>query len=229
MFFNKIEKSFKKRVKYFIFPSNLCKTTVEKEVYKDTINNFSIIPNSVNAPRENFIMKATERRIAAVGRWDNIKNFKTFFKIHKKLIKNGWFHDASFITNDTKIKNSQKTINRFSEMTHKELIKFYSSQGLIISPSLFETFGNVPMEAACMGIPVLVSENMGCAEILKTAGLENMVISFDDIKKVIERVKSLCGQYILPKQMNNLRKILNPQVINAEIISILRNNIDSNL
>jgi hypothetical protein len=84
------------------------------------------------------------------------------------------------------------------------------------------------MEAVCMGIPVLVSENMGCAEILKTAGLENMIIKFDNIEKVVERVKSLCGQHVLPKQINNLRKILNPKLINAEIISILRNNIKNN-
>lgn len=228
VFFNKIEKSFKKRVDYFIFPSILCKNVVEKEIYKKSIEKCSVIPNSVNIPIENFITKCAERRIAAIGRWDNIKNFKTFFKIHKKLLKDGWIHDASFITNDKKINNFPKTINRFTEMNHDELIKFYSSQGLIISPSLFETFGNVPMEAACMGIPVLVNENMGCSEILKMAGLENMIISFDNLNEVTKRVKSLCGQQILPKQINNLKKILDPQLINTEIISILRNNIKSN-
>jgi len=220
--FNEIEKSFKKRVNYFIFPSRLCKEVVENEVFKKEIERYSVIPNSVNVTEKDFVAKSAERRIAAVGRWDKIKNFDVFFKIHKTLNKEGWIHDASFITSNKKIKNFPKTINRFTEMTHDELLKFYSSQGLIISPSLFETFGNVPVEAVCMGIPVLVSDNMGCAEILKTAGLENMTISFKDIGKVIERVKSLCGQQVLPKQINNLRKILNPQVINAEIISILR-------
>lgn len=157
-----------------------------------------------------------------MGRWDKIKNFRSFFDIHKVLKKQGWLHEATFVTGDSKIKGMPKTINRLSPMTHDELIKFYSSQGLIISPSLFETFGNVPMEAVCMGVPVLVSDNMGCAEILKTAGLGNMVMSFEDPKKVAERVKMLCGQQILPRQINNLRKILNPQVINAEIVSILR-------
>ena len=50
-----------------------------------------------------------------------------------------------------------------------------------------------------------------------------MVISFEDSNKVTERVKQLCGQQILPRQINNLRKILDPQVINAEIMSVLRN------
>lgn len=225
-FFNEIEKSFQKRVSHFIFPSRLCLSVVEEEIIKKEIKNAFIVPNSFKVPEDKLVFKSTERRIAAVGRWDKIKNFKSFFEIHNILKKDEWGHEASFVTGDSKIKNIPKTINRFTSMTHDELLKFYSSQGLIICPSLFETFGNVPMEAVCMGIPVLVSDNMGCAEVLKTAGLSNMVMSFDNPKKVAERVKELCGQQILPKQINNLRKMLDPKVINAEIMSILRDAID---
>ncbi len=224
--FNEIEKSFQKRVSHFIFPSRLCLDMVEKEVIKKEIKNAFIVPNSFSIPEGEFVFKSVERRIAAVGRWDKIKNFGSFFEIHNILKKEGWKHEASFVTGDSKIKNMPKTINRFTSMTHNELLKFYSAQGLVICPSIFETFGNVPMEAVCMGIPVLVSENMGCADILKMSGLGNMVMSFDDPKKVAERVKVLCGQQILPKQINNLRRILNPKVINAEIMSILRDAAD---
>jgi len=225
-FFNMIEKSFQKRVSHFIFPSRLCLDVVEKEIIKKEIKNSFIIPNSFKIPEGELVFESTERRIAAIGRWDKIKNFRSFFKIHTILNKNGWNHEASFVTGDSKIKNIPKTINRFTSMTHDELLKFYSSQGLIICPSLFETFGNVPMEAVCMGVPVLVSDNMGCAEVLKTAGLSNMVMSFDNTKKVAERVIELCGQQILPKQINNLRKILDSKVINAEIMSILRDAVE---
>jgi glycosyltransferase involved in cell wall biosynthesis len=221
-FFNEMEKSFQKRVSHFIFPSRLCLNVVEKEVIKKEIKNVFIIPNPFKVPEDKVVFKSIERRIAAIGRWDKIKNFRSFFEIHEVLKKAGWEHEASFVTGDYKIKNIPKTINRFTSMTHDELLEFYSSQGLIICPSLFETFGNVPVEAVCMGVPVLVSENMGCAEVLRTAGLSNMVMSFKDIKKVAERVKELCGQQILPKQINNLRKILDPKVVNAEIMSVLR-------
>ncbi|KKR02445.1 MAG: Glycosyltransferase [Candidatus Yanofskybacteria bacterium GW2011_GWA1_39_13] len=221
-FFNEMEKSFKKRVGHFIFPSHLCRDLVEKEIYKKSIDNAFVISNSFNTKEDTTVFRTAERRIAAVGRWDRIKNFKEFFEIHKMLKKNGWEHEASFVTSDSKIKDMPKSINRLATMTHEELLNFYSSQGLIICPSLFETFGNVPMEAVCMGIPVLVSDNMGCAEILKIAGLGNMVISFKDRKKVVERVQLLCGQQILPKQINNVRKILNSKLINAEIMAVLR-------
>jgi len=221
-FFNQIEKSFQKRVSYYIFPSRLCMEVVEKEIAKKTIKNAFVVPNAFGIPDGKLVFESVERRIAAVGRWDAIKNFGVFFEIHKILKKEKWNHEATFVTGDSKIRKMPRTINRLSPMTHDELLKFYSSQGLIVCPSLFETFGNVPMEAVCMGVPVLISENMGCAEILKTAGLGSMVMSFEDPKKVAERVKKLCGQQVMPKQINNLRKILNPQVISAEIMSVLR-------
>lgn len=221
--FSEIEKSFQKRVSHFIFPSRLCLDVVEKEILKKEVKNVSIIPNSFKISEDKLVFKSVERRIAAVGRWDKIKNFRSFFKVHDILKKEGWIHEAFFVTGNSKIKNMPKTINRFSSMTHDELLKFYASQGLIVCPSTFETFGNVPVEAVCMGIPVLIGDNMGCAEVLKMSGLSNMVMSFKDPKKVSERVKELCGQQILPKQINNLRKILDSKAINAEIMSILRN------
>ncbi|MDD2647016.1 MAG: glycosyltransferase, partial [Patescibacteria group bacterium] len=121
-----------------------------------------------------------------------------------------------------KIKNFPNKINRLMPMTHDKLLKFYLSQGLIVCPSSFETFGNVPIEAACMGVPALVSENMGCAEVFKMAGLENLIVSFNDTKKTVEKIMSLCGQQIIPKKINNLRKILNPRVINAQIMSVIK-------
>ena len=222
-FCSEIERSFQKRVDYFIFPSRLCKDVVEKEVSKKEITNYSIVPNSVQVSKFRAVSKTVDRRILAVGRWDGIKNFQSFFKLHTLLKKEKWTHEASFITGGAKkIKGMPKTINRLASMTHDELMSFYTSQGLIISPSRFETFGNVPVEAACLGVPVLVSENMGCAEIFKTAGLENMVISFSDLSAVAKRVKKLCGQRILPRQMNNLRKYVDPVIVNTEIAAILR-------
>lgn len=220
--FNDIEKSFQKRSSHVIFPSRLCKDVVEKEVLKKNIKNTSIIPNPVSLPRKQKITSGVERRIAAVGRWHHIKNFEGFFDLHKILTKNGWSHEAIFVTGETKIPRFPKTINRLLPMTHEELLEFYPSQGLIISPSLFETFGNVPMEAISLGVPVLVSDNMGCAEILKMAGLEDMVVSFENSKEVAERVKLLCGKPVSRQKVNNIRKTLDPKVVNAEIMSVIR-------
>jgi len=216
-----MEKSFKKRIFSYIFPSQLCRDIVEKKVYGKSVERAYVIPNPVNIPKLG-VDRSVERKIAAVGRWDIIKNFELFFKIHKILKKQKWSHAATFVTGREKIKNMPKTINLLAPMRPEGLYQFYTSQGLIIAPSKFETFGNVPMEAVCLGIPVLVNENMGCAEILRTAGLNNMVMSFDDPMEVAARVKQLCGQEILPRQLNNLRKTLDSKTINEQVVAVMK-------
>lgn len=207
-----------------IFPSDLCKKTVERMVLKKHIKNSYVVPNPVASifTDPSAVESSTDRRIAAVGRYSKVKNFDIFFALHLELQKRKWRHTASFVTNpDANLEKMPNTIETLPSMTAEGLKKFYLSQGLIVCPSAFETFGNVPMEAACLGIPVLVSEKMGCAEILKKVGLANMVISFDDIEKVADRAQELCGQSILPRQLNALKRILDTNFVSEEIRAIL--------
>jgi glycosyltransferase involved in cell wall biosynthesis len=222
--FYSMEREIIKKSSKIIFPSRLCKDVVEKIVIKNKIKKGYIIPNPVSDTFTNpcAVEYSIERRIAAVGRYSKIKNFDYFFRLHKELLKKKWRHTATFVTSQSDIiKKIPKSIEVIPPMNAEGIKNFYISQGLIICPSTFETFGNVPMEAVCLGVPVLVSDKMGCAEILKEVGLENMVISFDDIDSVIKRVQLLCGQSILPKQLNALRKLLDVRLISEEIRAVL--------
>lgn len=219
-----MEKAIVKNSTRIIFPSELCKRVVETSVLKKKIKHSYVIPNPVaNIFIDPSVTDASvERRIAAVGRHTKIKNFDRFFDLHQELKRRKWQHTASFVTNsDANLGKMPKDIDILPSMTPEGLKRFYLSQGLIVCPSTFETFGNVPMEAVCLGIPVLVSDTMGCAGILREVGLENMVISFDDINKVAERAEQLCGQSILPKQLNALKRILDNNFVSEEIRAVL--------
>ena len=220
------EKAVVKNSTQIIFPSELCRKTVEELVVKHRIKNGYVIPNPVASifTDPSAVDASIERRIAAVGRYTRVKNFNKFFELHLELQKRKWRHTASFVTNpNADLKTMPKTIELLPSMTAEGLKKFYLSQGLIVCPSTFETFGNVPMEAACLGIPVLVSNTMGCAEVLKKVGLANMVISFDDMGKVADRAQELCGQSILPRQLNALKRILDNSFVSEEIRAVLDN------
>ncbi|HEY4511707.1 MAG TPA: glycosyltransferase family 4 protein [Candidatus Paceibacterota bacterium] len=220
-----MEKSIVSSASKIIFPSELCKTTVEDDVLKSKIKNGYVIPNPVSSIFTDpaAIDVSTDRRIAAVGRYSKVKNFDRYFELHTELLKEKWRHTASFVTNsDANLEKVPNTIEMLPSMSPEGLKKFYLAHGLIICPSLFETFGNVPMEAACLGIPVLVSDRMGCAEILKKVGLANMVISFDaPINIIAARAKELCGQSILPRQLNALKRILDNNLVSEEILAVL--------
>jgi len=219
-----IEKAIMKNASQTIFPSELCKKTVEQLVTKRKIHNGYVIPNPMASifTDPSVVDDSQDRTIAAIGRDSKIKNFDKFFELERELQKRNWRHTSSFVTNpDANLERMPKSIQVLPSMKPYELKQFYLKQGLIICPSIFETFGNVPMEATCLGVPVLVSETMGCAEILKKVGLSNMVISFDDIAKVADRVEQLCDQEILPKQLNALKKLLDTNVVSEEIRVVL--------
>lgn len=224
--FREMERSIVRRAEQIIFPSKACKEVVRNNVSKTrAVQDGNIIPNPI-APiftRRTKIELPVQNRIAFVGRYTPIKNVQEFCQIHKKLLKQGWEHSATLVSDihPRELKKIPKSIEVIPSMSVNELSTFYSSQGLIISPSHFETFGNVPIEAACEGIPVLVSQHMGCAEVLKASGLGKMVIDFDDKDSVVDRVRELCGQHILPRQINNLKKRVDTKYVANEIMALL--------
>ena len=223
-FYTKMERDIASSAVSTIFPSKLCKTVVENEITRKKIARAYVIPNPLPKlfTESEPSFSSVERRISAIGRYTRIKNFDRFFALHKALNKEGWNHTASFVTSGVIPRGRMpKSVEMLPAMTPEGLKSFYLSQGLIICPSVFETFGNVPMEAVSLGIPVLVSDTMGCAEILCKAGLKNMVVSFNDLPTVADRVKELCGQSVLPKQMNAVRRMLDPYLINEEIRAVI--------
>lgn len=228
--FLQMEKSIVRRANRIIFPSHICQETVYKEVFASkSVKNGVIIPNPI-APvftRTHKIEESVERRIAFIGRYTGIKNIQEFCLLHKRLLKMGWKHEATIVSDIRKkeLKHIPATIKIISSMSSSDISTFYSSQGLIISPSHFETFGNVPIEAACLGIPALVSKNMGCAEVLIESGLEQMVVDFNDTDLVIKRVMQLCGQQILPRQLNNLRKRVDTKYVAHRIELVIKQKI----
>lgn len=224
--FTEMERSIIKSACKIIFPSNICKETVFDQVLKSSkVRSGLVVPNPISPIYTRAAVESpVDRRIAFVGRCTAIKNLEAFCLLHKKLLAKGWKHQATIVSNipQSFLKKIPKTIRIISSMQPDELKTFYTSQGLIISPSHFETFGNVPVEAACLGIPVLVNETMGCAEVFRDAGLEGMVVNFQDIERVVSRVQELCGQHILPKQINNLRKAVDTQYIANTIVSAIQ-------
>jgi glycosyltransferase involved in cell wall biosynthesis len=225
--FMDMEKSMITMSSRIFFPSTICRDVVYKEVSKSTsVKNGDIISNPI-APiftRSKKIEQSVQNRIAFVGRNALIKNLDEFCLIHKKLLKMGWKHEATIVSDVNKkdLKKIPKTIRVISSMSPKNIKVFYATQGLIISPSHFETFGNVPVEAACIGIPVLVNKTMGCSDVLIESGLERMVIDFDDKDGVLERVKELCGESVLPRQINNLRKRVDTEYVANKMISVIQ-------
>ena len=225
--FLEMEKDIIKNSSKIIFPSQICKEVVSREVSKSKkVKDGSVIPNPISPLFKKVKSINKLNRIAFIGRYAPIKNIEAFISLHLLLNKKGWNHEAVILNGkehkDIKIPESIKVIPM---MPSNEMKSFYQKQGLVISPSYFETFGNVSVETACVGIPVLLSENMGCSEVFRKAGLEEMITNFDNLDLVADKIINLCGKTISSSKVNVLNSLVDCKIISNKIIKILKDSI----
>jgi glycosyltransferase involved in cell wall biosynthesis len=208
-----------------LFPSTLCKTIVENEVVMKRLPHSFIIPNPATPPSVLRRNTSSVPKIAAIGRWSYIKNFQAYGALHQALLKRRWRHEAYLITSSaSKIDELiPKSIKRVEPMQMEALLRFYRSINLVVVSSLFETFCNVAAEAVLCGTPVLVSEQVGFAEFLRIAGLDDMVIeNFDDMSLVAKRAKQLSARKITKKEHEAMKVLLDPHRVHHLMLEIMR-------
>ena len=225
--FLEMEKNIIKNSSTIIFPSQICKDTILKEILNSKkVKEGYVIPNPISPifTKEKKQNKALINKIAFIGRNTPIKNIEAFISLHSLLKKRGWKHEATIVNGKEHkaIKNMPNDIKIIPMMLNREMNSFYQKQGLVISPSHFETFGNVPVETACTGTPVLVNKNMGCSEVFCQAGLEEMVVNFDDLELVANKTIDFCGKKIELPRVKNLKELVDCENISKKIIKILK-------
>ena len=225
--FLEMEQDIIKNSSSIIFPSQICKDVVFNEVSNcKKVEEGSVIPNPISPifTKEKKPNKKVKNKIAFIGRYAPIKNIEAFISLHLLLKKKGWKHEATIVNGKEHkaIKNMPEDIKIIPMMVSGEMKSFYQKQGLIISPSHFETFGNVPVETACTGIPVLVNKNIGCSEVFNQAGLEEMIVDFEDLELVAEKTINFCGKKIESLKVENLKKIVDCENISKKIVKILK-------
>ena len=167
--FQEMEKSFDSKDLFYIFPSELTKQVVENEVFGHSVKKCSILPNAV--PLHFFEQKVNrcKKNIGIICRWAKVKNIDFFNELAKYNRKKGGQYIINVITDLKKNAKRGRAVGGMVKFRRpvdsNEMGKFYSKMGMVLSPSVFETYGNVPQEAIASGVPALVSSNMGVAGI----------------------------------------------------------------
>jgi glycosyltransferase involved in cell wall biosynthesis len=223
--FYQMEKSFDKKDLFYIFPSQITKTTVEKEVFGHKIKKFAILPNPVSDYFFEKDAKEEKKNIGIVSRWAGIKNVKFCEKLAEYNQKRGAKFVVNVITDlDTKnkkYKELSKVVTFHKPTSNKKLASFYRNMGVVISPSHFETYGNVAKEALATGTPAIVNPNMGVAETFDVLGLKRWVINFDSVKSVYNKIESVIGETVNTETREKMKRLYVPPKIFNQIISIL--------
>lgn len=224
--FRKLEKDFVPNVSFCIFPSMVAKRVVEEVVTGKTINRAVILPNPIFVSKTYRHYQQGQPIIAAIGRWAKVKNFPAFFIAHKQLLKEKYKHRALLITNHDRSHRVPKTVEEIPIMAQDQLQQFYSCLSVLVIPSTFETFCNVAAEALMTGTPVLVSETVGFAEVLRKFKLDDMIVpSFDDVELVAARIKKLSGRRLSFWKRRALARYLDPNRVHQQLVDVLQDNL----
>ncbi|MFA6190303.1 MAG: glycosyltransferase family 4 protein [Candidatus Staskawiczbacteria bacterium] len=220
-----MERSFDKKNMFYIFPSEITKNVVEKEVFKHKVKKSAVIPNPVSAhffEEENQIDKIN---IGIVSRWTGIKNVRFCENLANYNNKNGNKFVVNIITdldkNNKIYKRLSKVVTFHKPKNNKDLASFYKNMGVVISPSHFETYGNVAKESIASGTPAMVNYNMGVSETFNNLGLNDWIINFDSVKLVYEKIDSMMGKTVHIDVKDKMKELYMPHTIFDQITSIL--------
>ena len=225
--FLEMERCFDNKKLFYIFPSKITKDIVEKEVFGHEIKKCVILPNPVSEHFFGDKIKKENNNIGIVSRWTGIKNIAFCKKLAEYNRKKG----SKFVVNvicDLNVKNKEyialsKIVTFHKPKTNKKLASFYRNMGVVISPSHFETYGNVAKESIASGTPAMVSCNMGVSETFNHLGLSDWIIDFDSVKSVYNKIESVMGDKVHVDVKDKMKELYMPHTIFSQMISILNN------
>jgi len=81
-----------------------------------------------------------------------------------------------------------------------ELAKIYAQGSVFVMPSVSDGFGMVVPQAMACGLPVIVTRNVGAADIV-SEGVDGFIVPIRDIAALKERLRALHGQKVLRERM----------------------------
>ena len=84
---------------------------------------------------------------------------------------------------------------------------YYAAADVVALPALQEGFGNVVMEALASGLPVLVSRDVGAAEIIHGPLVQGIVDRVEDLRELEEKLLSLLAASRDPNWIREARQI----------------------
>jgi len=198
-----------------------------RNLFSHQIFKTAILPNPI--PKHFFEIDKTgkAKNVGYVGRWSNIKNPHFIETLAKYNHKKGNTFNINIVTDPKKAnkkipKNTKNKITLIKPMDNHKLANFYASQGALISPSFFETYGNVAQEAIATGTPALISSHMGVSETYQKFGLKDWIIDFKSVPQVYKTLKNVSSQKVNPTTRKKMKNYLSTQAINQKLVNLLK-------
>ena len=101
---------------------------------------------------------------------------------------------------------SNKNIKFYGAIDNKELRKYYQENDVFILPSKSEPWGLVVEEALNSGLPVLVSDKVGCAEEIVNES-NGLIFKYDSEEDLLQKIRQITDINYYNKLRKNISKL----------------------
>ena len=152
-------------------------------------------------PQPNYIPRSEVKNFFYVGRFVEVNNLKFLISVFNGLLQYNLYL-AGFGEQEEELKAMAKeNIHFMGAIENKKLTAIYQQMDVFVLPSKIEPWGLVVEEALNNGLPVIVSNRVGCAEeiINESNGLIFQYNNPEDLTRVILKMSDIAFY-------NNLRK-----------------------
>ncbi|MDU4940937.1 MAG: glycosyltransferase [Mixta calida] len=159
-----------------------------------------------------------------VGRLAPEKNLSLLIDVFNET-RETLFIVGSGPDSDVLQKKAKNNITFLGYVNNRELETHYRQCDVFILPSLAEPWGLVIEEALSLGLPVIISDRVGCKEdLVKENGIVFEATSKDSLKKALFKMKLEYNSFYNAAQGYDLEGMYEKQ-INSYIISVAKNEI----
>jgi glycosyltransferase involved in cell wall biosynthesis len=185
-----------KRADAVIFPSETLQKLVLEKVNLDP-NKVYIIPPGVE---EEFILQnprktPTSKQIGIFAKWAKIKGVDRLPNILIAAEKLGLTVRWIGVNPDQiQILKNNQSLSLEPPSSLEEQPRLLDECLIVMVPSLTESFSQVALEAMARGVPVVVSEDVGIASLVRTYRAGE-VVNFSEVNMLIESIKKIMKDY----------------------------------
>jgi glycosyltransferase involved in cell wall biosynthesis len=175
----------------------------------------SVIPNGIdllecaNLPpkdsfKKEFGVKRNQRIVLYLGRIHKTKGIDFLIKAYALLIEDSRFHDVTLVIagpNDSYVNEARILTNALGVsnrvvftgfLNEYEKVSAICDSSVVVSPEKFNVFLVVPLEAAALGKPVIVSNTNYISRIVRE-GKFGFSVDYGNTKELAEKMGKLLG------------------------------------
>jgi glycosyltransferase involved in cell wall biosynthesis len=129
-----------------------------------------------------------------------IEAFRALPRPDKELLLVGGFSESHYQAYLEKLVGDDPRIQFVGQVPKTSLINYYQQSSVFVLPSLADSFGLVTLEAMACGLPVIVTENSGSSEVVRS-GVNGYVVPIRDVAALTEKLNLLASNPDLRRQM----------------------------